>query len=255
MASFPTKRPAKGPAKRKIPAFVNRLLFSFLPLFVVTTVFVTLLPACTSFPASKSSLEVVETNPISDYKPPASARKRKKIRQLLQKAELAYLNENLTTPLDNNAYFYYLNVLTIDPENPDSTQGLNDIVERYLDLAISHANRFELKIASDFLMKARSVGDNHPNILAVKNRIDQQKSLRSKKYALSLPQLRSRSGNLSHKLLEIGRAIARHDAIVIISAPSDAMGRWIYQQLNAADENRVKAEFKPGDQPQVRIFY
>lgn len=211
-----------------------------------------LVSACTSVPVNP---EALEANLISAYKPPTSVPTRKKIGQLLHRAELAFLGDNLTTPLDNNAYFHYLHVLAIDPENPEALFGLSEIAERYLDLAIAHANRFELKIASDFLLKAKSVDEHHANVQAVEKRIDQQKSLKSEKFTLSLSQLRSRASSLSHRLLDIGQLIARKDASVVIKAPSDTMGRWIYQQLNAADEVRVKAEFRADDSAQVRIFY
>lgn len=158
-------------------------------------------------------------------------------------------------PLDDNAYFHYLYVLALDPKNPTAIEGLNDIVERYLDLAINHANLFELKIANDFLMKARSVDDTHPNIKAVENRISQQRAARKNTITLSLAEVKGRSANLSRRLKEVGRTIALKHANVIIKAPSDAHGRWIYQQLNEGNESRVRAEFRVGERAQVMLLY
>lgn len=233
------------------------LVLILLPLLLLLLSVVLITANTLIFPISlaEANPQGNEVNRDSDFKPAVSARKREKIRRILQKALLAYNEERLTTPFDDNAYFHYLRVLALDPENPQAIHGLNDIVERYLDLAINHANLFEFKFASDFLAKARSVDDTHPNIQAVENKINQLKSARKNRVILPLTQVKSRSSDLSNRLRDIGRTIARQNASVIIKAPSDVHGRWIYQQLNDADEHRVRAEFRVGEQTEVMLLY
>ena len=196
-----------------------------------------------------------QTNLSADIKPALSERKRKKIRQLLFRGEVAFGRGRLTEPFDDNAYFHYLNVLAIDPENSEALAGLDNIVESYLDRALDHVTRQELKSATDFLTKAKSVDANHPNIAAVEQRINQQRSMRSEKFTLSVNQLHARSDALSHRLMEIGRIMGRKNAQALIRAPSDAACRWIYQQLNAAEEKGISADYRYDDRAEVVIFY
>lgn len=55
-----------------------------------------------------------------------------RIFSLLAKAEAAFAEDRLTTPLDDNAYLRYLQVLSIDPDSEKANQGIANIVEKYL---------------------------------------------------------------------------------------------------------------------------
>jgi len=187
--------------------------------------------------------------------PVLSDQSRRKIGQLLYKAETALNRGRLTEPVEDNAYFHYLGVLAIDPENATALEGLDNIVESYLEQAQDRIYRGELKSAADLLMKARSVEPGHPNLAAVQKRLDEQKSLKSRSFPLSVKQLGSRSHDLSLRLQDIGRLVKLHRAFVMIKAPSDADCRWIYQELNRADEAGIRADFRYENTPQVILFY
>lgn len=188
-------------------------------------------------------------------KPALSRQTRQKIGQLLYRAEIAFNRGRLTEPFDDNAYFHYLNILALDEHNRSALDGLNNIVESYLGMSLDHLNRMELKYARDFLMKAKSIDPAHPNILAVEHQLNQQGAMRAKRYPLSLSALHKRSPALVKKLREIGKLLSQDQAYGLILAPSDAACRWIYQQLNSAEEKGVSADFRYEDRAEVLIFY
>ncbi|HJO10561.1 MAG TPA: N-acetylglucosaminyltransferase, partial [Gammaproteobacteria bacterium] len=59
------------------------------------------------------------------------------------------------------------------------------------------------------------------------------------------------------KLQQIAVEISKNKATatIAIEAPSDAIGRWIYQQLNEATVERVRARFEITSRVRVHLFY
>ena len=158
---------------------------------------------------------------------------------LLAKADEAYIEDRLTTPLDDNAYLRYLQVLSIDPDNEKANQGIANIVEKYLAWSIENVYQARYRRARDFLNKARSVDEDHPNIAAVENMVNTYASGRTQTFELSRKSTELRDSQTVSTLGSIAAEISKHQATVVIEAPSDATGRWIYQQLNEATKERV----------------
>lgn len=179
----------------------------------------------------------------------------REIDRLFREARLAFRDNRLTTPIDDNAYYRYLRILTLDPDNERAEQGIANIVEKYLEWSMDKAERGQFRAATNWLNKARSVDHTHPNIQAVETFIDEQRSADRMTYRLSPAAVDQKASRVVRELHEIGREVARQNARVIIVGRSDAEGRWIYQQLNDATPDRVRAEFKPGGHPLVRLIY
>ena len=173
---------------------------------------------------------------------------------LLDKADGALRADRLTTPLDDNAYFAYLRVLALDPENSQAEQGIANIVERYLTFAIDRAHAGATKGANDFLNSAKSIDPEHPNIPAVARLIEDRRTTSSQRHSISLPSLDRRAPDLADNLSEIGRNAAETQVMVIITARTDAEGRWIYQQLNSDTETRVRARVELGSSPSILLL-
>ncbi len=184
---------------------------------------------------------------VSDYQ-------QERLQELLYEARFAINEDRLTTPDDDNAYLKYSQVLSIDPTHPEANAGISLIVERYLEWALRAAERGQYRRAFDYLAKARSVDELHPNIAAVQKRINDAQNQKQHVYKLDREALKARSDQIIARLHEIGRLAAIHDARVLITAPSDPDGRWIYQQLNDADLKRIRATFELG-RPGVRLNY
>lgn len=178
------------------------------------------------------------------------------IDRLLLEATEALVGNRLTTPAEDCAYYRYLRVLSLDPDNRYALQGIHDIVEKYLDWAIRDAELKKFKRAESYLDKARTVDETHPNIKAVAEQITLRSHARMMTYRLSNEGLNIRADWITAELLEIGREVQQQNATVVITARTDAEARWIYQQLNnAAGEVRVRGEVKLGSIPSVRLIY
>ena len=177
------------------------------------------------------------------------------VEQLLSEAAIALQAKRLTTPLDDNAYFRYLRVLSIDPDNAAAQVGLQRIVDTYLAWSIEAIESGQYRRATHMLNKARSVDEHHPSIGALERRISQAQNSTSNVYRLEPAELARRSDALVGQLHELGRKADQNNARVRITASSDADGRWIYQQLNAASVNRIRAVVELGRPAKVELTH
>ena len=209
-----------------------------------------LVASCQSIVNEKPSITVPETEtPVS--LPPADPR----IALLLDQAHFAYVQDRLTTPIENNAYLKYLQVLSINPNNSMANQGIAEIVEKYLAWAMDAAAIQNYRKAWAYVTKANSVDENHPNIQSVSELIKKRQLAKHMTFTLSGPRLEKRSVSILEELQEIAAFIEEHKASIVITARSDEEGRWIYQRLNYASENRIRATFELNSIPKVRVSY
>lgn len=213
------------------------------------------LSGCQLLDANQTSKPAPALNKTSKNSDQLSLEHIDRINLLLSDAFLAFQDDRLTTPVEENAYLIYMQVLSIDPDNNYANLGLTEIAEKYLDWALTAAEQKNYRKASDFLNKARSIDDTNPNIDAVNMRIEESKLAKQLEFKLPIPSLQDRSDTLVVKLQEIAQKVEEHDASVVIAARSDKEGRWIYKQLNDATNNRVKATFLPANIPFVRVLY
>jgi hypothetical protein len=174
---------------------------------------------------------------------------------LLEAGDIALMNEQLTTPLEDNAYFRYLQVLSIDPQNEAAEQGIANIVDRYLDWSIQSVEMGRYHLATDYLNKARSVDENHPNIATVESMIEFHLNGNQKSFAFSRNSIQDKEPAVISELKTIAGDISSYKASIVIEAPSDEMGRWIYQQLNESAQERVQARFEMTSRVRIHLFY
>lgn len=193
--------------------------------------------------------------PKPQPKPVPANPHRGEIQALLQQARYDFDHNKLTTPENDNAYLYYRRVLSLDKDNQDAQQGIYDVAEKYLEWAIDNANDGNLGLARRFLGSAQSIDPEHPNIPAVVKLIDEHQNANKLTYYLQVDGLDSRSAWLASELSDIGRSASKRKATVVITARSDAEGRWIYQQMNNGSPERIHARMEIGDEPCVRLVY
>lgn len=177
------------------------------------------------------------------------------VQDLLDQAERAFNAKRLTTPVDDNAYLRYVQVLSIQPNNQEAHLGLQRIVDTYLAWSIKAIESGQYRRATSMLNKARSIDEQHPSIDALEQRISKAKRSTHDTYRLDPKALSIRDQTLIGQLHELGRSAESNNARVRIIAGSDADGRWIYQQLNDASINRVRATIELGRPAQVQIIY
>lgn len=178
---------------------------------------------------------------------------KKEVNTLMHRARAAFDAYRLTTPLNDNAYYLYLRVLSLDPDNAAAQQGIYDIAEKYLEWAMDSARAGRLQEARGYLDKARSVDDKHPNLQAVATMIDEHRNANRMTYYLATDGLDHKTDWMKSELADIARRADKMQATAIITARDDAEGRWIYQQMNESTPERLRARLEIGSRPNVRL--
>ena len=209
------------------------------------------LASCTLVPPVSKSAKQGTTASQEVLPDPA----RIEVQRLLTEAEEAFSDGRLTTPVDDNAWYRYLRVLVLDPDNQSAREGISDIVEKYLAWAIQDIEAGYLRKARNYLTKVRAIDDTHPNIAAVENRLSQRESSSQQVIKLSRFGLDNHTKSLANELIRLGTQIQIQNARVVIVARNDAEGRWIYQQLNKAENGpRIRAQIQLDTIPSLKIL-
>lgn len=210
---------------------------------------------CTPSVTVTVNVPETETDDITPPEPVEEIVTNPLIGQLLSEAEAAFARNNLTTPVEDNAYSRYLQVMFLDPENDDAEQGIARIVDRYLDWAVVNARNNNIRKAKDYLNNAKSIDDTHPGIPSVTSLITDSQNRTSVSFPLNSSDLIAGNQIILTQLHEVAREIQRLNATVVIKASTDALGRWIYQQLNQTSDNRVSATFEYHPSPHIILKY
>lgn len=103
-----------------------------------------------------------------DADPAAAA----EVAELLQRARDSLEALRLTTPAENSAYFYYQQVLALDPVNTEAEAGMGRIAERYAWLVDREIGRGQLERARGFLELGRRIRPDHPDLQRASSSLD-----------------------------------------------------------------------------------
>lgn len=170
---------------------------------------------------------------------------------LLSEAEVAFDNNRLTTPTEDSAYSKYRQVLTLDPDHQGALNGLSSIVEQYLSWAIEQSDASHHNRARHYIKKARDVNPAHPNIEPVLKMVADQAAAVKSDFPLDREAVNNR--RVKPAFLEQIADLLKPETFVIIRAPNDAAGRWLYQELNARVSFRVQARFEASASPSLSL--
>jgi MSHA biogenesis protein MshN len=96
------------------------------------------------------------------------------IEELLMLARQAIAHDRLTSPFEDNAYTYYQQILTIEPENPLATQGILQLADRYLAMADKKLEAGNQDAAYRLLQRAQLVAPQYSAVIAF---IEQRQTL------------------------------------------------------------------------------
>ena len=88
----------------------------------------------------------------------------------LLKAKVAMDSDKLTAPAQDNAYFYYQEVIKLVPDHEVARQGLTEIANRYADLAEQALDRFEYVNAKHYVRKGIRVQPENSRLAALQQR-------------------------------------------------------------------------------------
>jgi hypothetical protein len=100
------------------------------------------------------------------------------IESLLENAEKNLKKYRLTTPERDCAYFYFKEVLRMDPRNSAARKGIVRIGDAYGRLAEREISRSEYEKAENYVNKGLEVVPRHSRLLALKKELDRPRSLR-----------------------------------------------------------------------------
>jgi len=117
---------------------------------------------------------------ISNYE---EEQKKTETEQNLIDQYMAKANENfaalrLTTPADNNAYYYYKLVLEIDPQHEGAQKGTEQIFDRYVALINRAIEKNEPDIAKAYLRRAKTISPGSPVLEEVASNLDKLRALK-----------------------------------------------------------------------------
>ena len=144
--------------------------------------------------------------------------RKQKINQLLGKADSAMDNKQLTTPLNDNAYYYYKRVIVLDPDNSSALKGLEQLENTLLTLVESSIKINKPTQAAVYLEQLESINPDSKRSQTLHRQI---KALRVKKL-------------LSTAEIQYGK---KHYTI-----PKDDNAYDTYQQILAIDPGNQQAK-------------
>ncbi|MEM7080260.1 MAG: hypothetical protein AAF513_16695 [Pseudomonadota bacterium] len=170
--------------------------------------------------------------------------------QRLDLADAAIERDQITYPREGSAYQIYREILTRYPDQADAIDGINTLVERYIDLALQALQRGALPRARSMLARARIIDAQHPGIEPTEQQIRLMSNAERTTMTLAAADLAARRAHLAAAIAGFARPECRYR----IYTASDRDGRWIYQALRSgvqhsagsdtAKPNRLRAEIE-----------
>jgi len=96
------------------------------------------------------------------------------IKKLLSQGQRSLDGFRLLTPEDDNAYDHYRAVLRLDPDNEVASDGIQEIVDRYITLTRKAVGQHENDRAKRYSKRGLSVQPDNRDLLALEQRIDRK---------------------------------------------------------------------------------
>ena len=173
----------------------------------------------------------------------AELERRALVQNNLDKGLLALQTDRLTLPREDSAVFYFRNVLAIEPDNTEASNGLDRVVNRYLSLAKQAHENGNDKQASSWLKRAEEVRGPTGKSEALRTNLKKTpKGERNREiaylpaddYLLSREALDERSPEIIKKLSGIARKAESRNRAALVVARTPEEGQWIVKQLHEA---------------------
>lgn len=189
-----------------------------------------------------------------DTAPEENEQRRRRIADELYEGLRALREDRLMTPPERSAYRHFRRALALDPDNELAREGMQDILERYLELARQAAWQGQFDNAETFVRRAALVDEEHPGLAQTREHIEQERERTHSVRMIPRQALNERSSALVSTLRESAREAVEQDLFVLITVPRDGQGRWIYDQMReAVDGQRLPANIEIGGQPSLRL--
>ena len=136
---------------------------------------------------------------------PALSPEEAEVARLLAAAEADLEARRLTSPVGNNAWDRYQQVLEIDPANSDAIKGMERVMDTYMELFGTAVEQEDFDQAESYLERIRDLHPDSPSLLTGKKQLEDAKQARSDRLA---EQERQRQADLERQ--HIANAITEH---------------------------------------------
>lgn len=114
----------------------------------------------------------VSVDPATSSKQPLSAAEKSQLEALLISAEEALANKLLDASKPSSATYLFRQALSLDPQNSEAERGLEQIVERYVALALTAAQQGDTELARNLLARSRMIDPEHMSVRPTNEFID-----------------------------------------------------------------------------------
>jgi len=203
---------------------------------------------------SAADLEDHATQPVESSRVSEPFLRARILADMLFEASIALDDNRLLLPAGDNAYDRYMEVLSFDPENRVALQGLEDIADRYVAMATQAIQIGQFDNAEEYLTRAESIKPDKKNIIEARTVLARESSVSRDYFALDPDEVVAQSLRIMSELGNIGELVRNHDATFLITARSDAEGRWIYQVMReAVGGYRLRGNITLGSQPTIQV--
>ena len=171
----------------------------------------------------------------------------KRIEKLQEMAAKSFKKDLLTTPDKKNAYYFYQQILLLDPDNEGAKVGLEQIVERYLAWAVDAAYKKQPAKARSYIARSKLVDTTHPSIEPTLRQVKIINNSAYQKFVFDQTPVLQDQKNVARLDSFIKDEPMNQQCRYLISAANDGLVRKIYnmvQQAHAAksgDVRRVRA--------------
>jgi len=192
---------------------------------------------------------------------------------LLAKGQAALQKDQLTTPENDSALYYFHKVLLMAPDQPEARSGLEAIFDRYLDFARTAHNNGDfpralamVDQAEKILLPSKTSKAMRVQILAEQKRVEDAKRARKPvkvkeaeidgiEYLLSIEGLNSKDKKIRERLKLIAEHTRALKGSVRIEGRDEAECHWIHEQLKAAvPQFTLRADIRKSQYPKVVVL-
>ena len=176
------------------------------------------------------------------------------IADILYEARKALEDNRLMQPASDNAYDYYFQVLSFDPENEVAIAGIEEIGLRYVALANNATRIGQYDQAETYLRRAASINDQSDELLQARRELSEARQTERKAFELDPQALSERSLELMVELGDIGNYLVQEEGTFLIIARTDEEGRWIYRIMReAVGGQRLRGNIAIGSRPEIQV--
>lgn len=162
--------------------------------------------------------------------------------------------DRLLTPEDSSAFHYFRRALALDSDNSLAREGLDAIYARYLALAREAIGNGSFESAELMLARAQRVNPAGAEIVRVRGELARERESGDLFFQLDGAEVSANSDAARAELAEIARQAKDCGAFFLITAPTDALGRWMFMAMREAVMGyRLRGNIELSSQTGVRL--